>query len=146
MTRKTALAGAIFLTSMVLSPLLMASSASAAAYHCENYPYLRNVPRFLKLFAPHSLCVARGGSQGHEYEALDVINPPHTMTLAARLHVQLLHNGNSIANSREYVTPTAPLTIATGWIHDAAGGVYCARLWNHDSLGYYIVEAHCIRT
>lgn len=119
----------------------LATSASAFVEACGAFPWMDNVPRGSLLAAPNKLCVANDGAGN--YWARDYVNPPHKIRLAARLHVELRFNGRTIRNSREYVTPTTPVMISTGWVHHPGGGRYCARLWNHDVRGVYVVETWC---
>ena len=112
--------------------------------HCATYsPVMENVPRGSEIAAPNALCIARDNSNGR-LRAYDEIRPPHRIQLAARLHVQLTDNGRTLANSREYVVPHAPITILTPWVRPHHGNL-CAVLWNHDGLGYYRVERTCHR-
>lgn len=122
------------------------AAAGRTTYHlvCATYsPVMDNVPRGSQIAAPNALCIARDNSNGR-LRAYDEIRPPHRIQLAARLHVQLTANGRTLANSREYVVPHAPVTILTRWARPHHGNL-CAVLWNHDGLGYYRVERVCHR-
>jgi len=96
-----------------------------------------NVPRGSQIAVPWTLCVV-GDGKGN-YRAQVNITPIHRAQLAARLHVELSYGSRALANTREYVTPYVPITIATGWVRWGASGTYCATLWNHDELGYYVI-------
>jgi hypothetical protein len=135
---------AIALAIAVAACLARAGSANAAAIsYCESYPRMDNVPRGSMIAASNHLCVGKkGGRERHYYQAEDAINPPHSIRIAARLHVALRYNGHLVAKSREYVTPRTPVLISTRWVRHISGK-FCAVLWNHDSLGSYKVERHC---
>ena|SRR5436190_12647600 len=133
-----AVAGLVLLA-LVLPPT---SSATRYLHACKGYPWMDNVPRGSMLAASNTLCVVRRAH--HRYLAYDYINPPHQITLAARLRVRLTYHGHMLARSREYVTPETPVFIKTAWRHQRRGR-FCAELWNHDGLGHYRVERACHR-
>jgi len=129
--------------------VLLLAAPEAGAHRvisaCKRYPWMENVPRGSTLAAPNTLCVQRFDRGSYTaYRAIVVINPPHRIQLAARLVVTLVSGGHRIARSREYVTPWAPVTIRTR-LYKVPDGRYCARLWNHDVLGYYRFEGGCHR-
>jgi hypothetical protein len=134
----------------LLAAFVLLLAAPEAGAHpvisaCKRYAWMKNVPRGSELAAPNTLCVQRFDRGSYtSYRAIVVINPPHRIQLAARLVVTLVRNGRRIARSGEYVTPWAPVTLRTR-LYKVPDGTYCARLWNHDVLGYYRVEGGCHR-
>jgi hypothetical protein len=130
----------------VVSSLGLDRSAAARnpVAYCKGYPWMENVPRGSMLAASNRLCVERKAGT-HRYRALDYINPPHNITIAARLHVRLTRGGQFVSRSKEYVTPSTPVTIKSPYQPIHGGKKLCATLWNHDGLGYYKVESVCHR-
>ncbi len=116
---------------------IQAAAPAAGRSYCVSDYIMDNVPRGSQTAVPWTLCVV-GDGKG-DYRAQVNITPIHRVQLAARLHVELSYGSRALANTREYVTPYVPITIATGWVHWGSHGTYCATFWNHDGLGYYVI-------
>jgi hypothetical protein len=110
----------------------------SARSYCVYDNIMDNVPRGSQIAVSWTLCVVGDGNGN--YRAQVNIGLATSSQLAARLHVELSHYpSQTLANTAEYVTPYAPITIATSWVPWNFPGIYCATFWNHDELGYYVI-------